>query len=270
MRATIPALLKQFAISPSVANCFPLSVLRALHTKTPASFRRFAASSLVALVFLSGAVSIASAQDVARGERLFNACLRCHDVGKDAKNRIGPHLNGVFDRKAASIEGAKYSKAMKRAGADGLRWNIDTLNIYIQNPKNLVSGTRMNYRGMRKEKDRSDLLAYLRQFSVSPANIPEASASLLKQDAPSIHEEAYLDGDAEYGEYLSSECTSCHQSSGADKGIPAITGWPQPDFVIALRAYKKGHRPHPVMQMIAKRLSEEEIAALAAYFKGLD
>ncbi len=270
MRAAIPALMKQFAATLHVANCFSVSIGHLLLRKPSAGFVRGSVLGLVSLSFLSGADSVASAQDLKRGERLFNACIRCHDVGKDARNRIGPHLNNLFDRRAASIEGAKYSKAMKRAGADGLHWTLDTLNIYIENPKNLVSGTRMSYRGMRKEKDRSDLLAYLREFSVSPANIPEASASLLQQDAPSLHEEAYLEGDAEYGEYLSAECTSCHQSSGEDKGIPSITGWPQPDFVIALRAYKKEHRPHPVMQMIAKRLSEEEIAALAAYFKDLN
>ncbi|SDQ75776.1 c-type cytochrome [Pseudovibrio sp. Tun.PSC04-5.I4] len=223
----------------------------------------------LALGVLVGVACAASAQDAERGAVLFEECARCHDVGAAAQNRTGPNLNGLFDRKAASINDVLYSKAMKRAGADGLIWTIDTLNIYIENPKNLVSGTRMKYLGMKSQQDRSDLLAYLRQFSVSPANIPEASASLLQQDAPSLHEEAFLEGDHEYGEYLSGECTTCHQVDGSDKGIPSITGWTRPDFIIALRAYKKGHRPHPVMQMIARRLSEEEIAALATYFKAL-
>ena len=77
-------------------------------------------------------------------------------------------------------------------------------------------------------------------------------------------------GDRDYGEYLSSECTTCHQASGADKGIPSITGWPVEDFVVAMHAYKVKHRPHPVMQMMASRLSEEEIASLAVYFEGVE
>ena len=77
-------------------------------------------------------------------------------------------------------------------------------------------------------------------------------------------------GDPAYGEYLSGECTSCHQVSGADDGIPSITNWPKDDFVIAMHAYKEGVRLHPVMQMMAGRLSDEEIAALAAYFERIE
>ena len=79
-----------------------------------------------------------------------------------------------------------------------------------------------------------------------------------------------LEGDAEYGEYLASECKTCHQASGANDGIPGITQWPTEDFVVAMHAYKRKLRPHPVMQMMAGRLNDEEIAALAAYFKDLD
>ncbi|WP_424987442.1 c-type cytochrome [Microbulbifer sp. S227A] len=73
-------------------------------------------------------------------------------------------------------------------------------------------------------------------------------------------------GDPEFGAYLSGECTTCHQIGGTDDGIPSITHWPVADFVVTMRAYKNKDRPHPVMQMIAGRLSDEEIAALAAYF----
>lgn len=76
-----------------------------------------------------------------------------------------------------------------------------------------------------------------------------------------------LTGDRAYGEYLASDCTACHQADGSDKGIPSITGWPQEIFVIVMHAYKNKDRAHPVMQMMAGRLSNEEIAALAAYFE---
>lgn len=77
------------------------------------------------------------------------------------------------------------------------------------------------------------------------------------------------EGDAEYGAYLSSECTTCHQADGEDKGIPSIVRWPEKDFVLAMRDYRAGIRTHPVMNMIAGRLGDEEIAALAAYFATL-
>ena len=78
-----------------------------------------------------------------------------------------------------------------------------------------------------------------------------------------------IKGDPDYGAYLSSECTTCHQADGSDQGIPSVTGWPEEDFVVAMHAYKDRLRPHPVMQMMAGRLSNDEIAALAAYFATL-
>ena len=79
-----------------------------------------------------------------------------------------------------------------------------------------------------------------------------------------------LKGDPEYGEYLANECLTCHQSDGSAEGIPSITHWPEEDFVVAMHAYKRKIRPHPVMQMMAGRLNDDEIAALAAYFKDLE
>lgn len=216
-----------------------------------------------------GAVVSAQASEIGdpeNGANLWKECKGCHQIGPDAKNRIGPQLNGIFGRKAASIEGFKYSKSMKRAGNDGLVWRLDTLNAYVENPKVLVSGTRMSYRGLKDAQKRADLLAYLRVNSDNPADIPEAEPTA-RPDLPQLSEEILaLQGDPDYGEYLSSECTTCHQSDGSDQGIPSITNWPIDDFVVAMHAYKQKLRPHPVMQMMAGRLTEEEIAALAAYF----
>ena len=208
--------------------------------------------------------------DPVRGKKIYNKCSGCHQVGPDATNRIGPHLNGIFGRKAAALDGFFYSKGIKRAAADGLVWDIDKLDAYLDNPKALVSGTRMSFRGLKKSEDRADVLAYLRGFSDSPSDIPEA------QPTARVHEVALppdilaLVGDVDYGEYLSSECTTCHTRDGQDSGIPSIILWPQDDFVVAMHAYKQKIRPHPVMQMMAGRLSDEEIAALAAYFGSLE
>ena len=72
-----------------------------------------------------------------------------------------------------------------------------------------------------------------------------------------------------FGQYLSGECVTCHQVSGAAKGIPAIIGWPEDGFVAVMQSYKTKARDNPVMQTIAARLSDEEMAALAAYFATL-
>lgn len=77
-------------------------------------------------------------------------------------------------------------------------------------------------------------------------------------------------GDKALGEYLSSECTSCHQLSGRSTGgIPPIIGWPQEQFVAVLEAYGRKERENQVMQTIAARLSRDDMAALAAYFGAL-
>ena len=208
--------------------------------------------------------------DAAAGEKLFRACKTCHRVGEGATNRVGPHLNGLFGRRAASVEGFRYSKSLQRIGNDGLVWHFEQLDAYIDNPKVFASGTRMNYRGMKDAEDRANLLAYLRQFSDDPQNIPEADPTATGTDHELDPEILAIQGDAEYGEYLSSECLTCHKADGADKGIPSITNWPVEDFVVAMHAYKDKKRPHPVMQMLAGRLSNEEIAGLAAYFADLE
>ncbi|AZQ68209.1 c-type cytochrome [Silicimonas algicola] len=76
-------------------------------------------------------------------------------------------------------------------------------------------------------------------------------------------------GDSEYGAYLSGECTTCHRADGADEGIPPIVGWHEEAFVAALQAYRSKTRLHPVMNMVAGRLNDDEIEALAAYFATL-
>lgn len=77
-------------------------------------------------------------------------------------------------------------------------------------------------------------------------------------------------GDRALGEYLSSECATCHQTSGRQAGgVPAIIGYPADQFVALMDAYRQRHRENEVMRTIAARLSDDEIAALAAYYGSL-
>jgi cytochrome c553 len=77
---------------------------------------------------------------------------------------------------------------------------------------------------------------------------------------------SHASGDRALGQYLASECVTCHQLSGRFDGIPPIVGWPEESFVEIMNDYKSKKRNHAVMQTIAARLSPDEIAALAAYF----
>lgn len=81
---------------------------------------------------------------------------------------------------------------------------------------------------------------------------------------------AQAGGDRALGEYLSAECTTCHQISGRQDGrIPSIVGWPEDQFIAVIESYRARHRDNPIMQTIAGRLTNEEVAALASYFGSL-
>ncbi|MEH6645638.1 c-type cytochrome [Sulfitobacter sp.] len=227
--------------------------------------------TVLAALVVAGAGRASESGDTEKGAAIFKKnCSACHDVGKDARNRVGPQLNGIYGRTAGTEAAVAYSPNMLRMGNDGLVWTAETLDAYLENPRALVSKTRMSFRGLDDVQERADLMAYLRVYSDNPANIPEAEPTARGTDHNIDPAILAIQGDPEYGEYLASECQTCHQASGANDGIPGVTGWPEEDFMVAMHAYKRKLRPHPVMQMMAGRLSDEEIAALAAYFKDLE
>lgn len=82
--------------------------------------------------------------------------------------------------------------------------------------------------------------------------------------------DAYAGGDRELGEYLSSECVTCHQISGKFDGIPSIVARPEQDLIRALTEYREKIRENAVMRSIAIKFTDEEIAALASYFGSID
>lgn len=232
--------------------------------------RTFGKHIAAAAVLTAGMATAEDIGDAEAGAEVWDYCAGCHEVGKDAENGIGPHLNGIFGRPAGGIEGFDYSDGLIREGKNGLVWELDKLNAYLENPKALVSDTRMSFDGLETQKERDDVMAFMRQFSDNPQNIPEAAPTARPEEVVLPAEILAIVGDPEYGEYLATECTTCHQADGNYDGIPSITHWPEEDFVVAMHAYKKKVRPHPVMQMMAGRLTDEEIAALAAYFGNIE
>ncbi len=224
----------------------------------------------LALLLALAAPASADRAQVAAGEAAFRKCASCHKIGPGAKHATGPHLNGVFGRKAGALEDFRYSPDIVRMGNDGLVWDYEKLHLYLENPKTLVSGTRMNFRGVRDEAERAAIIAFLRAYSDKPSDIPESAPTNPGGDPQVAAAILAIQGDPDYGEYLSGECVTCHQVDGADEGIPSITGWNEDDFVTALHAYRAKHRANPAMQLVAARLSDEEIAGLAAFFAKID
>lgn len=125
------------------------------------SLNKFA---LLSALFLAVS-SPASAQDADAGAKVFKKCKACHAVGDGAKNKVGPQLNEIFGRAAGTVDGYKYSKAMIKAGEDGLLWTDETMGEFLLKPKAMIKKTKMSFGGLKKDKDRLNIIAYLKTFS---------------------------------------------------------------------------------------------------------
>ena len=117
---------------------------------------------LIALGFALSTTPALASGDVAAGEKVFKKCKACHVVDAE-KHKTGPHLVNIMGRAAGSAAGyKKYSKAMK---SSGIVWNEETLDGYLEKPKAYVRGTRMVFPGLRKDRDRANVIAYLKSYS---------------------------------------------------------------------------------------------------------
>lgn len=100
--------------------------------------------------------------DAEAGGKLFKrVCGGCHQVGEGARAFFGPQLNDVFGRVAGSTTDYQYSDAMK---SSGIVWSREKLAAYIEDPKAVVSGTRMIFWGISDQEKIDDLMAYLQTF----------------------------------------------------------------------------------------------------------
>ncbi len=124
-------------------------------------------ATLIALSAFSARQALA--QDAAAGEKVFAKCKICHQVGPTAKNSTGPELNGLFSRKAGSVEGFNYSPAMK---ASGITWDEASFAEFLHNPKAKVPGTKMLAGNVQDATQIADLAAYLKQFGADGNKAP--------------------------------------------------------------------------------------------------
>ena len=151
----------------------------------PGDFRtvphRVAMTALLFPCALSLLAQPLSAGDTERGKKVFRKCGACHAVGPKAKNRVGPKLNGIVGRKAGTVKGFKYSKANTKAGVDGWVWTEDVLLKYLENPRVAMPGTKMVFAGVKKQKDREDLVAYLETFAADGTSATDTAKTSTKK-----------------------------------------------------------------------------------------
>ena len=128
-----------------------------------------AAASAAAMSAAKAAIKTAAAGngtggDAAAGKLVFNKCHVCHTVIK-GKMKVGPSLFGVVGRTPGTLAGYKYSPAMIAFGQGGAVWDEATLNTYLRGPQALVPKIKMFFPGLKDEKDRRDVIAYLKSVS---------------------------------------------------------------------------------------------------------
>lgn len=81
---------------------------------------------------------------------------------------------------------------------------------------------------------------------------------------------AQAGGDAQAGKAKAASCAGCHGANGEGNGPnPALAGAKEPQFIAAMKDYKSGKRPNPVMKNFAASLSDQDIANLAAHYASL-
>ncbi|KAH0365374.1 hypothetical protein KCU65_g6154, partial [Aureobasidium melanogenum] len=125
--------------------------------------------------------------DSKKGANLFKTrCAQCHNLKEGEGNKIGPNLHGLFGRKTGEVEGFAYSDANKQKG---ITWDNDTLFEYLENPKKYIPGTKMAFGGLKKAKDRNDLITYLSEetkFLPLSDNMSSASKNV-RSPPPGYH-----------------------------------------------------------------------------------
>ena len=110
-------------------------------------------------------MALFASTNAADGAKVFKKCLACHSIEKGGPNKIGPNIFGVLNRKAGSVSGYKYSKAML---AYGKVWSFEEMNGFLTKPKDWIKGTKMSFVGLKNAKDRAAVILYMNENTDNP------------------------------------------------------------------------------------------------------
>lgn len=158
------------------------------------------------------------AGDIKKGEKVFKKCAACHTITKNPKSKkIGPNLYGIVGAKVASNKdyAKKYSKALKEYGGT---WTPERLAEFLEKPRKVVKKTRMTFFGLKKAKQRHNLIAYMNAQSDSPLALSKTKEQPKGENKTAKKEVAVKDEPSEFGvlvpgkgaEETYNNCTACH------------------------------------------------------------
>lgn len=117
-------------------------------------------------------LALLASADAVAGEKLAKKCTACHVFDAGGANKVGPALWNIVNADKGAVGDFSYSNAL--AGFGGA-WDYASLNLFLAKPKAYISGTKMNFAGLKKPQDRANMIAYLRQQADSPATLPSAA-----------------------------------------------------------------------------------------------
>jgi len=110
-------------------------------------------------------MALFASTSAADGAKIFKKCAACHSIVQGGANKIGPALWSVLGRKAGSVSGYKYSKAML---AHGKLWSFEEMDGFLTKPKDWIKGTKMSFAGLKNAKDRAAVILYMNGESDNP------------------------------------------------------------------------------------------------------
>ena len=131
--------------------------------------------------------SLLATADPAKGAEVFKKCTACHTVAQGAANGLGPNLYATVGEAIATGKGGfPFSDALK---AKGGKWDFDSLNAWLTNPRAFASGTKMTFAGLPNAQDRANVIVYLNTMGsnlplpAAPAAAPAPEAGAAPADA---------------------------------------------------------------------------------------
>jgi cytochrome c len=126
-----------------------------------------------------------AAADIVAGERAMAKCRACHTFDEgDTRRTPGPNLWGIVGGPVAHLDNFPYSAAMMEKHNEGRTWTYEYLDEYLFAPRAVIPGTAMTFVGLKRDDERTNVIAYLRTLDASPEPLPEVPTAAAPEAEP--------------------------------------------------------------------------------------